>query len=70
MKKVVEQNKIQLACYTSDALSFRKTEDGYVLANSLKFIPFELKYNEQEMSVLLQLLVMNGNSLKITIEKD
>lgn len=70
MKKVIEQYKIQLACYMSDDLSFRKTEDGYVLANSLKFVPFELKYNEQEMSVLLQVLVGNGNSLKITIEKD
>lgn len=70
MKKVIEQNKIQLACYMSGDLSFRKTEDGYVLANSLNFIPFEVKYNEQEMSVLLQLLVRNGNSLKITIEKD
>lgn len=53
----------------SDDLSFRKTEDGYVLANSLKFIPFELKYNEQEMSALLRVLVGSGNSLKITIEK-
>lgn len=70
MKKAIEQNKIQLACYMSGDLSFRKTEDGYVLANSLNFIPFELKYNEQEICVLLQLLVRNGNSLKITIEKD
>ena len=32
MKKAIEQNKIQLACYMSGDLSFRKTEDGYVLA--------------------------------------
>ena len=70
MKKAIEQNKIQLACYVSGDLIFRKIEDGYVLANSLKFVPFELKYNEQEMSALFRILVRNGNSLKITIEKD
>lgn len=63
------KKKIVLECYASDDIQYLKQNDMYYLTKPLKFIPFKLKYTENELKDLVNILLKGQQNLKITIEK-
>lgn len=67
----IKDNKIQLICYTADDICYEYNRNlkKYCLSKPLKFIPYELMFNEEEMKLLLDICLNKNPRLKITIER-
>lgn len=67
----IKDNKIQLICYTADGIYYERNRDlkKYCLVKPLKFVPYELMFNEEEMKLLLDVCLNKNPRLKITIER-
>ena len=64
-----KKNKIELVCYCGDDIEYKVFNDVYILTSSLKFIPYDYKFNEEKMKQLIEVLLRGSPKLKITIEK-
>lgn len=68
---LIKKNKIQLECYFSGDMSYEKhNSNTYILTTPLKFIPYDLKFDELEIKKIIELLLKGDTHLKITIEKE
>lgn len=65
----VVKNKIELVCYCGDSIEYKKNNDNFILTSPLKFIPYNLKFDEEQMKQLINMLLKGDSRLKITIEK-
>lgn len=66
----VQKNKIELICYCSDGISYKKHNNKYVLDTPLSFIPCDLFFSEKEMSNIVKLLLNRSGKIKVTLEID
>lgn len=64
--------KIELVCYTADSISYKfdRQLQKYCLEKPLKFVPYELMFDEEKMKLLLEILLNPSNRFKITIEEE
>lgn len=65
----IKKNKIQLICYCSDGINFQKHIDKFALVSSLKFVPYDLIFTDEEMQNIINMLLIGDPKIKITIEK-
>lgn len=65
----IKKDKVQLNCYCSDGITFEKHNDKVSLASSLKFVPYNLIFTNEEANNIINMLLFGSKQLKITIEK-
>ena len=65
----IKKDKIQLICYCADDIQCQKHNDKLALVSSLKFIPYDLIFTDEEMQNIINMLLIGRPRLKITIEK-
>ena len=65
----IKKDKIQLICYCSDSVQFQKHIDKSALVSSLKFVPYDLIFTDEEMQNINNMLLTGSPKIKITIEK-
>lgn len=65
----IKKDKIQLICYCADDFKYQKYNDKLALVSSLKFIPYDLIFTDEEMKNIINMLLIGSPRLKITIEK-
>lgn len=65
----VTKDKIELICYQADDISYEHYNGKFALTSPLKFIPFNLIFNEEEITNIIEMLLRENPHLKITIEK-
>lgn len=65
----IKKDKIQLICYCAGDIQCQKHNNKIALASSLKFIPYDLIFTDEEMKNIINMLLFGSQRLKITIEK-
>ena len=65
----IKKDKIQLICYCADDIKYQKHNDKLALVSSLKFIPYDLMFTDEEMNNIINMLLIGDPKIKITIEK-
>lgn len=65
----IKEDKIQLICYCADDIQYQKRNDKLALVSSLKIIPYDSIFTDEEMKNIINMLLIGSPTLKITIEK-